>query len=174
MRVFARDLGFDGTQAEWEGGRKEKAMQARKARLDEEAAKRDCNTAADGTRIDRWTPSQRVQVSQTDARIPGHMQDSVLPTRYVANRTPSHGEDSWISGIADRTDRRAAGYTTSTPVWGNPSPMQPPGWGYMPPSAGFGGIAWGTTAFMTSRGSTPPWRSGQHWGPAYQDDPKEK
>ncbi|KAK8055847.1 hypothetical protein PG993_001074 [Apiospora rasikravindrae] len=97
-RVFERNLGFDGTMVEWEGGRKEKVMQARQARqamLDE--AKGSHYTTIDGTRIDRWTPSMRPDMAKSGSSekqaINMNTQDNdALPTRDVASRTPGYGE----------------------------------------------------------------------------------
>ncbi|KAK7970269.1 hypothetical protein PG996_001297 [Apiospora saccharicola] len=185
-RVFERNLGFDGTLFEWEGGRKEKVMQARQDREARQGsldggAKEDEFAAADGTRIDRWTPSMYGEIAQTGARVsdkdqtdgrmaegdsmasqPISMQGNVLLTRDVANRTPGYGK-----GILDDrchevrfTNKEVAGYPPPTPIWGNLNITQPPGWGYIPRPADTS-AAWGPRGVVPSQGPTPPWRSAQ-------------
>ncbi|KAK6843081.1 hypothetical protein PG987_003941 [Apiospora arundinis] len=162
--VFERNLGFDGSMAEWQGGRKEKVMRAGKTKLEAGAAKGGHFTAADGTRIDRWTPSMRTEVAptQTDARMPYqyrvgdrlaetggtaeqpiNVHNNVLPARDDTNYAPSY-----------------AGYSHPTPAWGAQSTTQATSWGYMPsPVEPRGSAAWGATGTATPRSSTPPWRS---------------
>ncbi|KAK7924138.1 hypothetical protein PG985_006192 [Apiospora marii] len=116
-RVFERNLGFDGTLAEWQEGRKEEVVQARQDREAKQAKQGSLDggaqpTAADGTQIDRWTPNMRSEVAQSDARVFDkeqtdgrmdegastasqftRMQGNVLLTRDVANRTPGYGKE---------------------------------------------------------------------------------
>lgn len=109
-------------------------MQARQAREVREGSpdgetKGEQFTAADGTRIDRWTPSMRGETAQPNARVfnnaqtddgmveggstatqPVGMQDNVLLTRQVAHRTPNHGKEFWIitltGGSCSLTDKQ--------------------------------------------------------------------
>ncbi|KAK8088637.1 hypothetical protein PG997_003598 [Apiospora hydei] len=153
-RVFERNLGFDGTLAEWEGGRKQKVMQARQARqaaLDEKA-KGSHYTAIDGTRIDRWTPSIRTETGQTVNRVveSGNSEEQVINTNTQDN-----------NALLTR-DVASPEYQPPTPAWGYPiTTQQPPGWGYYTPRSAESGIAWGAMDPATSQGSTPPWRSAQ-------------
>ncbi|KAK7940848.1 uncharacterized protein PG986_013235 [Apiospora aurea] len=103
-RVFERNLGFDGTLAEWEGGRREKVMQARQARqaaLDEKA-KGSHYTVTDGTRIDRWTPSMRTETGQTANQVmeTGNSEKQAINTNTQGNNALLTRDIASQSGVA--------------------------------------------------------------------------